>query len=159
MVFYRHIISSQEMRIYRCVVCKAQVPVSQVEPLDGFAICAKFFSFHVLPAAGIIPGFTGLYFCEVFGVNLCSFFFSSFSFLLFLISRERKQAFSLQFLSASLCRLFPDIWKQELREEGRTKGKKEGRGAEIRIQQKLDGINRAAFCFVLFLVFLFLKKN
>lgn len=41
-------------------------------------------------------------------------------------------------------------------EEG---GAKEGRGIETRIQEQLDGINREAFCFVLFLVFLFLKKN
>lgn len=38
-------------------------------------------------------------------------------------------------------------------------GAKEGRRRETRIQQKWDGINREAFCFVLFLVFLFLKKN
>lgn len=38
-------------------------------------------------------------------------------------------------------------------------GAKERRRRETRIQQKLDGINREAFCFVLFLVFLFLKKN
>lgn len=34
-------------------------------------------------------------------------------------------------------------------------GAKEVSGIETRIQQKLDGMNREAFCFVLFLVFLF----
>lgn len=59
------------MRIYRCEVGKAQFPVSQAELLGGFAI---FCSSHALLAARIIPGFTGLHFCKVFGANLCSFF-------------------------------------------------------------------------------------
>ena len=48
------------------------------------------------------------------------------------------------------------MWKEESLEEG---GREEGRGAEIRMKQKLDGINREAFCFISVFFFPFLKKN
>lgn len=44
--------SSQEMRIYRCVVCKARFPVGQAELLDGFAVGAS----SAVPTLFWLPG-------------------------------------------------------------------------------------------------------
>lgn len=113
-----------------------------LSPLHGAAVCTALCSSHAPVAAGIIPGFPGLCFGEAFGVNLCSFFSSS-SF-----SRNFKGKEMIVFPPISLrfsLQAFSGMWKEESLEEG---GREEGRGAEIRMKQKLDGINREAFCFI-----------
>ena len=110
------------MRIYRCAVHKAPFPVGQAEPLRGSMVGAKFGTCHGPRAAGMIPGCPDLYFCEVFGVNLCSFF-SSFSCSCrfkgkqTILSPRIPPSFSLQ--------AFSGIWKQESFEEEGEGGEKE----------------------------------
>lgn len=78
--------------------------------------------------------------------------------IIFFFKYNFKRKEIIVFLPISLSISFSGIRKRELDMEGGM-GAKEGRRIETIIQQKLDGINRESFCFVLFLVFLFLKKN